>query len=953
MTERKDAACAVCARIRIAFAPISSHFVDSLCQNDAGTAWGWSMEPPAHSGWTSARHIAPPDGFLGRDSAIVYTDIVGSTELAESLGDGWSRTLADHHGIVRRNLDGQGAFEAGNQGDGFLYFFQDVRDAATAVRSALSDLADGQDSTLDVHIRVGIHWGPVGFTPGVGFYGLELHRGARVANAAGTGQVLLSEPAAERLALQLPSECKLVDLGEFWLKDLRRPERLFELMDVDSTETLPRARAVAAQDLPLFAAELVGRAELLDEIRTTVDTSSGVITSLCGPGGVGKTRLAVELLREQPRGTGFFVDLSEAESPAQMIPAIARAVGVDATRDLLPQHLARELGSQRALVVIDNVEQIVECAPEIGLLARRAPDASIVVTTRVPLRLSNENVIEVEPLGTDASMANELRPAGRLLAQLVGLTEPTEHEIETMSVICRELDGLPLAIELAAGRVGLLGLDEVAIQLAHSIDMLVSGRRDAPERHRTLTSTVLWSYALLSFEAQKIFRALSQFPSGATVAALEALETLDTGQVLTGTAELVEHHLVRCLPSETGTRFQMLRVIREVADAELVKAGELASTRVHAASYLRVLAHDAVLYLGADSEKETYARLLRELENFRLMFDWASDPELIDTALASASDLLMFWWHDHLRDGINVLRDLTELPGADRSRHFPRALVSMSILATYGGDPGESMRLAQRAVAAARETSPVGPTICTALQQLAISHAAHDQGMLALSAAEEALEVAQHLPDFARAMQLVGVGPVLLSENQVSKAEAVLSEAVDIFEDAGASWLAAAPVARLGECAIRRGDLDQANRLALDGIQRWSESPGVNGKSRAWSGLARVRWCEGNIDDARALSHDAAISAIELNAIGDLPWALIVVAAVAAHDERFDLAQTVFRRATSLARSYSQPILGALRHELAVPYNAVGEALGEHIVDLRDVAGGASLDEIMQLVEST
>ncbi|MEM7092290.1 MAG: adenylate/guanylate cyclase domain-containing protein [Actinomycetota bacterium] len=906
------------------------------------------IEGPQISSTVSARRVAPPPRFLGPSTAVVFTDIVDSTDLAEKLGDAWPPLLIEHHDIVRRDFEGNGGFEAGNQGDGFLFLFQSVDDAIDAASSTLRTLA--QSPLLTDHeltIRIGIHWGKVGFADDVGFFGLALHRGARVMGAANNGQILLSAAAKEAMGAA-PHRTSTIDHGAFWLRNLSRPEDLHELVLDGRPGGTPRAPATKLLETPLFGSGLFGRDELLDYIAKTATSGRGTVTTLCGLGGVGKTRLAVETLGRLGGRPTSFLDFSQVETPELVIATIARNVDVDPTTPTVIERIATELETRRMVLALDNLEQVVEVAGDIGRIAALAPDSTIIATSRTALNLANEVVIEIEPLTTE-STENLPLPVHEFFAEVAGLASPDDERLAEIREVCRLVDGIPLAVELAAGRVGALGLNEVVSQLAASIGLLSGGRRDMPERHRTLTATMLWSYELTSEAAQLVFRRLSLFPGGVTVEGLGSFGDLDAAQTADALEELADHRLAR----RHDNRWSMLRVIREVAADELERCHEVDEARRTAARLLRQEARSVGGMLATHRANEAYAESVAQLENFRNLFDWAAeDEQLLDPALATASDLLMFWWHDHLSEGVDTMRRLTDLPTASAARHHASALVAMTVLASYGGSRSEARDLAERAAAVTRESGRVDQNLGAALQQLALSQSAHGQPDLALATTDEMIEVAAQLHPFGRSVLIVGVGSVLLNENLVDQAEQGFSDAIEVFDAAGPSWWSGAAIARLAECELRRGRFSAASNYAVEAVDRWHDGPGINGLPRAWAGLARVRWCQGRLDESHALVKDAAHAAIEMKSYGELPWITIVAGAVASSEGRHDDAWRLFAGSEALGRSFLQPVAGALDHELAPAFEATRAAIGDRRNDVWAIGERASVEELAELVRS-
>ncbi len=464
---------------------------------------------------------------------LLFTDIEGSTRLLHELGTDYAEVLAEHRRALRDAFGRHDGVEVDTQGDAFFVAFPRATDAVAAAEDAQRALADGP-----VRVRMGVHTGEPLVTD-EGYVGVDVHSAARVMSAGHGGQVLVSE-TTRRL---LDDSFELRDLGEHRLKDLTAPQRLYQL----GVAQFPPLKTLHQSNLPVQPTPLVGRRRELEELTELARTSR--LVTLTGPGGSGKTRVALqaaaELLDEFPHGV-WWVPLSPVRDPGRVLPAIAATIGAD--------ELVAHLRGQRALLLLDNFEQVVEAAPALAELLSEAPGITLLVTSREPLRLAGEQEYQVEPLQEDDAV--ELFVSRARLVQR-GF-EPDEHVRE----ICKRLDALPLALELAAARVRLLEPAALLARLEQRLDLLASRARDVPERQRTLTATIAWSYDLLTPEEQELFGRLAVFAGGWTIEAAEEvveaeLETLHS---------LVDKSLVR--RGEAG-RFFMLETIREFAATRL------------------------------------------------------------------------------------------------------------------------------------------------------------------------------------------------------------------------------------------------------------------------------------------------------------------------------------------------------------------------------------------------
>lgn len=887
----------------------------------------------------SAKDIAPPPEVLGQEIVIVFTDIERSTALARYAGPAWPQILHSCHEAVRSPFGEQGGFEAGNQGDGLLYLFASFDGTLQAILEAFAALRGDRERSGEAKIRMGVHVGTVSFSSEIGFYGLDIHRASRVASAANGEQVLLSKVAAERAKASTIDGVHVTDHGLFHLKDFPQPEDISEL-DVGG-ESLPvRARSVASGELPASAGRLVGRDAELHELDELVQYgTAGEVITLSGAGGVGKTRLASAYLELHGSRASHFVDFSQVEDPALVLPEIARVLVLGLDTAPTVDRVAEALDAQGSILVLDNLEQIIDAATEIATLARQAQQAKIIVTSRAELRIANEHVIDVRPLKTGRSGVGDLSPAVALFLELaedqLGPDPLDDASLRLIGDICRALDGLPLAIELAVGRLNVLTLTDLAEQVSKSlVAVLVNGRRDGPIHHRAVTTAIQRSYDMVSADAQLLFRRLGMLPAGATIETLSNLSGLERGEVANATAELVDHRLVTPSDGRTGNRrFTMLRILREVAAS--FDSGEQASARHVVVDFYHDLAQRAAVDFQSSKYDETFRLLEDEAENFRTIFDWTEDdPELLDPMLKAAANLMPFWWQTNVESGMEQLRRLTDRKAAVDQPSYPHALIRMSMLASYGGGAGEAIRLARLGVSACRRSGRSGRTLSSGLQLLGAAYSARGKRQAALAAIYESLAIDRGLAPMERAVHLVNNGNVLLAEDNWRQALELYNESLSIFEDAEVSWMRAAPLARLGDVSIRRGYPGQATTLLTDSLALWESGPGVGGRARAQAGLARARWCTGgHNDDAMALAIDAFNWAHGIRAHGELPWSVIVIAACLSTNGEHEQAARLFGAGSAMATAFSQPVHGCLNNDLSQSVALIKSVLGPERVD--------------------
>jgi predicted ATPase/class 3 adenylate cyclase len=486
---------------------------------------------------------------------FMFTDIEGSTRLLHDLGDAYADVLAKHRHLLREAFARHDGVEVDTQGDAFFVAFARAADAVAAA-------ADGQAALEEtpVRVRMGIHTGEPMITE-AGYVGGDVHRAARVMSAGHGGQVLISEATARLL----DSRTDLNDLGEHRLKDLLAPERLYQLGD----RAFPPLKTLYRTNLPVVTTPLIGRERELEEAGALIRSCR--LLTLTGPGGSGKTRLAVHLAADAaeqfPDGV-FWVPLQAIRDPAIVEQTIAAAVGAD---DGLVPHV----GNKRMLVLLDNFEQVVEAAPTVSSLLVGTANAKVLVTSREALQIDAEHRYPVDPL----------RPgdAEALFMERAKAVVPGFGGTRAVPMICEQLDRLPLAIELAAARVALLDPDDLLARLDQRLPLLASRSRDAPARQRTLRATIEWSHELLEPDEQQLFRRIGAFRGSFSVEAAEAVCETDLDTV----ESLVVKSLLR---RRWGTgRLLMLDTIREYAGERLDESPEADEIhRGHAEFFLAV-----------------------------------------------------------------------------------------------------------------------------------------------------------------------------------------------------------------------------------------------------------------------------------------------------------------------------------------------------------------------------
>ena len=624
---------------------------------------------------------------------FLFTDIEGSTRLVQGLGEGWVSVLDAHNELVGTAITENGGTVVKTEGDSFFAVFAAASDALAAAIAAQRALIEYSwpDNGV-VRSRMGLHTG-LGTLGGADYVGLDVHRAARIADAAHGGQVVLSEPATVLVERQLSPEVSLRDLGKHRLKDLSEPEAIFQVVTEGLQTEFPLLRTLDAipNNLPRLLTSFVGREKELAEATGLLETAR--VLTFTGPGGTGKTRLSLQVAAELadafPDGV-FFVELAPVTSVDVVPSRILESLGIQAsTREETPaERLLSQLADKGYLIVLDNFEQLLDGAPLVADMVRASHRTKVLVTSRAPLRISGEQEMPVPPLGladpgvsigVDAMMETE---AVRLFADRAMSVRPdfrlTEDNVSVVAELVRRLDGLPLAIELVASRLRLLPVEQILDRL--DARMLSSGSVDLPERQRTIQGAISWSHDLLAEPERRLFARFSVFGGGARLEEVEAVcgPSDELGDdLINALSVLVDHSLIRRVDSEGHPRLRMLHVIREYASERLGESGEADELRRrHADAYATYAEKVAPELLRKD--RRTWLDLLeQDHDNIRIALDWAVGRGEPDLALRIAAASWRLWQaRGHLHEARRRLDEVLALEGG-QARHRAKAMEAL------------------------------------------------------------------------------------------------------------------------------------------------------------------------------------------------------------------------------------------------------------------------------------
>jgi predicted ATPase/class 3 adenylate cyclase len=801
-----------------------------------------------------------------------FTDVEGSTRLLERHPEAFRNAIGQHHAILRDAIEQNGGAVFETLGDGVYAAFASPRDAVGAALRAQHDLHEASWGEVGpLKVRIGLHTGEAELQ-GDHYFGPALYRCGRLMNAGHGGQVLLSSTTAELVRETLPAATDLRDLGEHRLKDLQRPERVFQLIAPGLPLDFPALRTLESfpNNLPVQTTPLIGRAREVVTARDLLYQPQTRLLTLTGPGGVGKTRLGVQIaadvLREFPDGT-FFVDLVPVVSADLVIPTIAKALSVqEATNRPILDSLKDYLRDRRVLLVLDNFEHVLAAAAQVTDLLSTCARLKAIVTSREALRLRGEHQFPVPPLSlpdrSRVESANQLvrYEAIRLFIERAQAAKPefavSDRNAYAIAEVCHRLDGLPLAIELAAARVNVLSPQALLARLEHRLTVLISGPRDLPARQQTLREAIAWSYDLLTPDEQMSFRRLAVFVGGSTLTAAEAV--IDEGEparslgVVDAMASLVDKSLLRREEGDGEPRFRMLETIREYALERLTDAEEAHRVRGAHANYYLAFAVRAEDGLVGGAQAEWLDRLTEDHDNLRAALSWFARHGPTDAGLCLATALQRFWRaRGYVAEGRERLAELLARSDRTRSPARAKALHVAGLFTSQHGDYVEARVLIAESLDICRE---IGDTlgIGWALVDLGIVTRYEGDQVTARTLFEEGLGLMRQARDtLGMAAALGNLGLVARDQGDAETAETHLNQSLGLWREVGdrvgIGWV----LTGLAMVARARGKFDVANRRTEESLAIWRELGDRQNTANTLSTAARLARDQGEYAVAR------------------------------------------------------------------------------------------------------
>ncbi|MGO8959344.1 MAG: adenylate/guanylate cyclase domain-containing protein [Streptosporangiaceae bacterium] len=804
---------------------------------------------------------------------FLFTDIEGSTRLLRHLGEGvYADVLADHHSLIRSVLAAHDGEEVGTHGDAFFAVFTSPKACVAAV-TQMQQAIETHPWPAGEHVRVrmGVHTGEAAKTA-TGLVGLDVHRAARVAAVAHGGQVLLSETAAAMVRGSLPPGTTLRDLGVHQLKDLGRPEQIFQLVAAGLRAEFPPLRSLGnpalQHNLPAQLATFIGRDRELAEVRALVRSCR--LVTLTGAGGSGKTRLSLQVAAELLDGSGdgvWLVELAAVTDEGAVAPAICRALGIPTQPGrAIPETLLDALAPQDVLIVLDNCEHLIgACAKTADAIVRHCPRVHLVATSREPLGINGETIYRVPPLslpppGGAGTLAPGSSDAVALFVERAkeqGAGLPVDEETGPLVVsICARLDGMPLAIELAAARLRSLSLAALHDRLDQRFRLLTGGSRTALERQQTLEATVDWSYSLLNSAEQLVLRRLSVFAESFDLEAAEAVcgfGDIDAFDVTGLLGSLVDKSLVVAEPTGGAFRYRLLETIRQFTAERRAEVGadEAAAVAAAHSEHFLAVAEAAAPHLAGPDQGRWLARLDTEQANLRRAAEHAAGRSDGTTRVLRFGAALRLYWmaRSGNEEALSLLVPVLERPGARTEPGlFGEALVTAATLGQFH-DMAVARQLGEHAVEFARQQRD-DQLLSDSLMILGSTYFYAGEPERGFPLVEESVQYARRLGEDVLLGGSLMVYLLFADRIGPVRSGQLFAEAIACTERSGDRFAACLLHNNAGSHALRAGDIPAA-RAHLEQAARLMQEIGLTSHFVS-TNLAWVLRQEGDLPSARS-----------------------------------------------------------------------------------------------------
>ncbi len=823
---------------------------------------------------------------------FLFTDIEGSTKLARLFPDGWPTIEARHNVLLQSAITANHGYVFRTIGDEFNVAFASALDALEAALAAQTTLhTENWGAIGAIRVRMSLHTGQAKARANDYDGYLTLSHTKRLLATAYGGQILLSQATEVLLRDSLPPGVTLLDLGEHRLKDFERAEHIFQLVAPDLPAEFPPLKTLNAlpNNLPVQITSFIGRERELAQ--TNEMLSNTHLLTLIGPGGTGKTRLTLQLAAEVLPGFTdgvWLVELAPLADPALVLQTIASTLGLrEIPSTPLNDLVADYLHSKCLLLILDNCEHLVEtCAQLADAFLRHCPSLKMIASSREALGIAGETVFRVPPLALpdqDSTDLDTLRQseAVQLFVERAVAVRPgfdlSGQNAPAVGQICLRLDGVPLALELAAARIGMLTSEQIAARLDDRFRLLTGGSRTALPRQQTLRSLIDWSYDLLSEAERSLFCQLSVFVGGWSLEAAEAVCTdLDVLELLT---QLVKKSLVVAeeRAEQAETRFRLLETIRQYARDKLLETGAVAMVRDRHLDYYQKFAEAGEPNFFGPHRLEWVDQCEREHDNFRAALQWGLDRNS-DGALRLAGSLVTFWtargfnlegrrW---LQASLDRAAALPEAHGeADRQRQAARAkgLTQSSQLSYADGNYQVGLNAGQESVRLYRQLGDpfgLGFALCN------MGNMAAFQGDMAMAepALTEAIFIGRETGNKIILCYALGVlsRHILLPRGDIAAAHASAEESVRFSQEAGVPWSEALAELILARIAAMTEQWEEARRRALKAVDVYRELRDPLALNQAYNDLGDIELRAGNLPEAQRLHRQCILASQEFGA---------------------------------------------------------------------------------------
>lgn len=802
---------------------------------------------------------------------LLFTDIEGSTEKWEQEPERMACALARHDVLLRAAVEARCGRVIKTTGDGIYAAFADPADCvetAIAIQQSVADPA--ATAGMPLSVRCGLHAGPA-FERDNDFFGSTINRAARIMSLAYGGQVLASQAVADLVADRLSVETSLRDLGDVRLKGMARTEHLFQVVHPSLQQEFPALRSLEAtpNNLPQHLSSFIGREREIGEAEVLLERAR--LLTLLGMGGLGKTRLSLQIAGEvldSYRDGAWFVDLAPIREPSIMVSETARVLSVreEPGRPLI-ETLCAHLKPRNLLLILDNCEHLIEPAAElIHAILRAAPDVRIIATSREALRVPGEQRYTVPPLAvpsrSDGIEALSRSTAVRLFVERARLHRPTfalnEQEASAVAELVARLEGIPLALELAAARLGALTVADINLRLKDRYRLLTGGGRVLLERQQTLRALVDWSHDLLEEREQVLLSRLAVFAGGFELEAAEGIcgaDPLTPEDVLDLLTSLVEKSLVLTEERAVGTRYRLLETIRDYAGEKLAQSDKLAETAARHCHHYFVMAKAAAEGLEGHEQAEWVRRIESELDNLRAAIALALEGG-VDPVIAVKFEVAMqgFWMlRGYATEGRNYVRAALALPAVEASdRAQAWALYVGATLAISQSDYAEARWMLEKSLALRRGLD-IPVEIAATLSTLSLVSLHACDAAQARAFEDEALAIFRRLGDrIGEAIGLLHLGEIDRTLANHEDARHHLQECLVIARAIANAQLEGECERMLGEIALEESDIPTARARLTRSLEvcRGAEDKRGEATARWWLGKTDI--VDGEVESARA-----------------------------------------------------------------------------------------------------